>query len=100
MSWIWWMAIEVSFGLVVMAINLKFRIYERTAATARHLRSEKARVGLRWVRCTGVAAVGMLVLNLGVLARSAAPGTGALVVLVLLRVGAFVVATIQTASEE
>ncbi|MBB4091431.1 hypothetical protein [Salinibacter ruber] len=100
MSWIWWMAIEVSFGLVVMAINLKFRIYERTAATARHLRSEKARVGLRTVLYTVVAAVGMLFLNLEVIARSEAPDAGALVMLVLLLVGAFVLATIQTASEE
>ena len=94
------MAIEVSFGLVVMAINLKFRIHERTAATARHLRSEKARVGLRTVLYTVVAAVGMLLLNLEVIARSEAPDAGALVMLVLLLVGAFVLATIQTASEE
>jgi hypothetical protein len=47
-----------------------------------------------------VAAVGMLVLNLEVIARSEAPDAGAPVMLVLLLVGAFVLATIQTASEE
>ncbi|MBB4070687.1 hypothetical protein [Salinibacter ruber] len=57
-------------------------------------------MGLRTVLYAVVAAVGMLVLNLEVIARSEAPGTGALVMLVLLLVGAFVVATIQTASEE
>ncbi|MCS3860055.1 hypothetical protein [Salinibacter ruber] len=100
MDWIWWTTIEMALGLMVAAVELKFRVYERTAATARHLRSEKARVGLRTVLYTVVAAVGMLVLNLEVIARSEAPGTGALVMLMLLLVGAFVVATIQTASEE
>lgn len=100
MSWIAWRALEVSLGLVVVAINLTFRIYERTAARARQLRSEKARVGLRKVLYTVVATVGLLVVGLETIAKSEAPVTGALVWIGVHLVVSFVAAMIQTASEE
>jgi len=100
MNGIWWSVIEASLGLMVVAVELRFRVYRRTAATARQLRSEKARVGLRTVLYTAVATVGLLVVGLETIAKSEAPVTGALVWVGVHLVGAFVVATIQTASEE
>jgi len=100
MSWIWWRAIEMSVCLAVAAIELKFHVYERTAATARQLRSEKARVGLRTVLYTAVATVGILAVSLETIAKSETRGTGALVMVGFLLVVSFVVATIQTASEK
>lgn len=100
MSWVWWSVIEVSLGLAAAAVELQFRVYRRVAAMARQLRSEKARVGLRTGLYTAVATVGLLVVGLENITKSEAPVTGALVWIGFHLVVSFVVAMIQTSSEE
>lgn len=99
MSELWWLAIEVFLLFAVLGANEYFRIWRRTEAKARQLRSEKARVGLRTALYSAVVAIGMLIFGIEAIIQSSERCTSALVALAVILLGSFVAATLKTASE-
>lgn len=98
-DWLFWTAVECALLLVAVVANLRLRLWERTEAKARTLSSEKARVGLRTLLYTSVAAAGMLIFGIKSIVQSKELVTSSLIALLLLLLGSFVVATLKTAGE-
>jgi len=99
MDWIGGSVVEVVLLVSVLVADHWLRLSERIAERVRRLASEKARVGVRTLLYSLVVGAYLFIFGFEDIVEDERLGTPAPVIVAILLVGSFVVATLRTAGE-